>query len=98
MDSTSEGRFLIQVEQEAGGARLQADTPALVEGSDEQIEAAADLARRASDRLGDLFKGTGPDSGSIEFGLTFEIGSGVPILAKGKVGTSITVTLNWEKG
>lgn len=93
-----QGGFLIQVEQEQGGARLQYGGGNVIKGSDEKLEAVSDLAHKAAEKLSSLFTGAGPDSGSVEFGMTFEAESGVPVLAKGKVGASITVTLNWEKG
>jgi Trypsin-co-occurring domain 1 len=89
--------FLIQVEQDAPGVRLERASDRVIDGSEEKLDAAAALAHQAAEKLGDVFTKGGPDSGSVEFGLTFEAETGVPILAKGKVGASITVTLNWGK-
>lgn len=96
-EDSSNVEFLIQIEQDDSGARLQAGGGNVIPGSDKKLEAVSDLAHKAADKLGDLFKGAGPDSGSVEFGLTFEAETGIPVLAKGTLGASITVTLNWEK-
>lgn len=90
-------QFLIQVEPEVAGARLEFGGRGVIEGSKEKLEAAAALAEEAAKKLGGLFTGVGPDSGSVEFALTFEGEAGMPVLAKGKFGASITVTLNWGK-
>lgn len=97
-EEIQQDEFLIQVEQDQMGARLQFGGGNVIKGSDKKLDAVADLAQKAADKLGGLFAGAGPDSGSVEFGLTFEAETGAPILAKGKVGASLTVKLNWEKG
>lgn len=97
-DEIQQGEFLIQVEQDEGGARLEFGGSNVIKGSDKKLEAVSDLAQKAADKLGHLFSGAGPDSGSVEFALTFEASTGAPVLAKGSIGASITVTLNWEKG
>lgn len=91
-------QFLIQVRQESAGARLERAGDEVIDGSEDKLDAAAAIAHQAAEKLNDVFTGAGPDSGSVEFGLTFEAETGIPILAKGTVGASITVTLNWEKG
>jgi len=96
MSNGTEPEFLIQVE-ETGGARLESSGREVIKASDKQLDAAAELAHRASDKLSKVFASAGPDSGSVEFALSFEGEAGLPVLAKGKVGTSITVTLNWGK-
>ncbi|SRR6266487_1533027 len=97
VEDTAQPEFLIQVAPEEQGVLLQSGKRGVIKGSEEKLEAAAKLAEQASEKLGRLFKGAGPDSGSVEFALTFEGETGIPVLAKGKVGTSITVTLNWRK-
>ena len=95
-----DGNFYIQVRREPpGGPRLEEEEEDvyLIPGSQRHLDAAADLGRRAADSLGKLFgEGVGPHSGSVEFSLTFEGTAGIPLLAKGKAGATITVTLRCE--
>jgi hypothetical protein len=92
---SAEEEFLIQVLPEGGGVALQDSSDAIVRAGKDRFEAAAKLARIAAETVGSAVKSASPDKGSVEFGLTFEAESGLPVLAKGKVGASITVTLEW---
>lgn len=89
----SEGRFYIQIEPETPGVRLQATAESIVEGTDRQLKSAADVAERAADAMRGVFERTAPQKGTVEFALTFEGSAGLPVLAKGKVGATLTVTL-----
>jgi hypothetical protein len=92
----SRPEFLIEVAG-AAGPRLEASSDRVIKGSKEHLEAAATVAEEAAETLGKLFHAPGaPDGGSIEFGLSFEAEGGVPVFAKGRVGATITVTLNWD--
>lgn len=92
---SAEEEFLIQVLPEGGGVALQDSSDAIVRAGKDRFEAAAKLARIAAETVGSAVKAASPDKGSVEFGLTFEAESGLPVLAKGKVGASITITLEW---
>jgi hypothetical protein len=95
--SAEQPAFFIQVEPEAIGDHMLLSGGKVIEGSEENLDAAADLARKAAGKFADIFTDVGPKAGEVAFGLTFEAEGGVPVLAKGKVGASITVTLKWEK-
>ncbi len=88
--------FLIQTRLEQGGVSLQSSSDAVVKGNQKRLEQAAQLARETGSELKDVFKELAPDKGAVEFALTFEGEAGLPVLAKGKVGASITVTLEWN--
>ncbi len=90
--------FLIQTRLETpGGPQLQGDRgDAVIRGTQKQLDAAASLARKAGTSLHEVFKELAPDTGSVEFSLTFEGEAGLPVLAKGKAGATITVTLEWK--
>lgn len=92
---SADEEFLIQVRPEGGGVSLQGSSDAIRAVGRDRFEAAAALARTAAETVGSAVKDVAPDKGTVEFGLTFEAETGVPILAKGKVGASITVTLEW---
>jgi hypothetical protein len=94
---SADGEFLIQVLPEGGGVALQGSADSIVKAGRDRFEAAAQLAQTAADTVGKAVKAAAPEKGSVEFGLTFEAESGVPVLAKGKVGASITVSLEWGK-
>lgn len=88
--------FLIEVAS-PGGPRLEASSERVIEGGTKNLDAASHVAREAATRFGPLFKGPGaPDEGSVEFGISFEAESGIPVFAKGKVGATLTVTLTWK--
>jgi len=95
-DRHAAGGFLIQVESESPGGRLEASGAGIIKGSQEHLDAAADLARRAAATMSDVFRTAGPDAGSVEFALTFEGSAGLPVLAKGKIGATLTVRLEWN--
>lgn len=54
--------FLIQVRQEAPGARLERAGDEVIDGSAGKLDAAAALAHQAAEKLNDVFSGAGPDS------------------------------------
>lgn len=91
--------FFIQTRLETpGGPQLQGDrTDAVIKGTQKQLDAAASLARKAGTSLHEVFTELAPDTGSVEFSLTFEGEAGMPVLAKGKAGATITVTLEWKR-
>lgn len=92
----SDAKFLIEVAS-PGGPRLEASSERVIEGGTKNLDAATEVAREAAQRMGPLFKGPGaPDEGSVEFGLSFEAETGIPVFAKGKVGATLTVTLTWK--
>jgi hypothetical protein len=92
---STDGEFLIQVLPETGGATLQASSDTIVKVGKERFDAAARLAQIAAQTVGQAVQQASPSKGSVEFGLTFEAETGFPVLAKGKVGASITITLEW---
>jgi hypothetical protein len=92
---TVEEEFLIQVLPEGGGVVLQDSADSIVRAGRDRFDAAAKLAQIAAETVGSTVKAVSPDKGTVEFGLTFEAESGLPVLAKGKVGASITITLEW---
>lgn len=87
--------FLIQVLPETGGVVLQDSADSVVKGSRERFEAAGKLAQVAAETVGTAVKAVAPNKGTVEFSITFEAEHGIPVLAKGKVGASITITLEW---
>jgi hypothetical protein len=88
--------FLIQVATEPPGARLEGAGDLVVEGTRRHLEAAAELARTAAQTVGNVIREHAPDGGRIEFALTFEGEAGLPVLAKGKAGATLTITLEWS--
>jgi hypothetical protein len=92
---SADEEFLIQVLPEGGGVVLQDSADSVVKAGRERFEAAAKLAQVAADTVGSAVKAASPDRGTVEFGLTFEAEGGLPVLCKGKVGASTTITLEW---
>ena len=93
---TEKPEFLIQTEIERpGGPQLQGATDRVIQGTEEHLKAAAALAGEAGTALRDVFRDLAPSTGTVEFSLTFEGEAGVPSLAKGKAGATLTVTLQW---
>jgi Trypsin-co-occurring domain 1 len=94
--TTEHAGFLIQTQLEhPGGPRLEGVGDSLIRGSERQLKAAAGLAGEAGVALRDVFLELAPNSGTVEFSLTFEGEAGLPVLAKGKAGATLTVTLEW---
>jgi hypothetical protein len=77
---------------------LQGATDTVIEGSQRQLDAAASVAREAGLALRNVFEEIAPKTGTVEFSLTFEGEAGLPILAKGKAGATLTVILQWGGG
>ena len=88
--------FLIQTQLEhPGGPRLEGAGDTVIQGSERHLEAAAAVAREAGVALRNVFREIAPSTGTVEFSVTFEGEAGVPVLAKGKAGATLTITLEW---
>lgn len=91
--------FLIQtrVRPAGGGPQLEGDRVAdVIKGTREKLDAAAAVAREAGRSLHGVFTELAPDRGAVEFSIDFEGEAGMPMVARGKAGASITITLEWE--
>jgi hypothetical protein len=96
-DATPEAsEFLIQVQLEGPGTRLEGAGDTAIKGAQKHLEAAGALARQAAETVGKAVKEAAPTSGAVEFSITFEGEAGLPVLAKGKAGATLTITLGWE--
>ena len=87
--------FLIQVQLEGPGVQLQGAGDSAIKGTQKHLEAAGELARQAAETVGKAVKEAAPTSGGVEFSITFEGEAGLPVLAKGKAGATLTITLEW---
>lgn len=97
MSVQDEPEFFIQIAPEVGsGPQLQSTGGNLIAGSRDRLEAAAELAGRTGASLKAVFEELRPDKGTVEFAVTFEADSGIPVIAKGKATASLTVTLEWD--